>query len=519
MESIRRLIISPAMLSGDDSDNFTGPSAILAPDWLPDRLGRYYLYFAHHCGRSIRLAFADRLSGPWTIHAPGTLRVEDLQGQWDHIASPDVHVDHAQRRIRMYFHGQRLGELQQHTYVAVSGNGIDFRSDGVPLADFYLKALPIGQGWIGLTKGGRAWASRTGLEPFRRLDCELFPMRDPQGNAPGDVRHVALERRGAELLVFFTRIGDAPEAIRCASVDLREPPQRWRTVDLGVVLRPESDWEGADLPPRPSRHGVSRERENGLRDPAIFVDVDGLRYLLYAAAGESGIGIATIGQSDRGTAGSPRQRVYVMGCGRSGTWLATALMSTFEGVQVFPHEAPVEAFARMRSHVDTLVLKRHDRAYETVEQIPGDIRIVWMVRHPYDVLTSHNSTSGREFHVTAHRWLGETLALQYLVDARRPGTLVLRYEDLVTNPAGVQRTLGDALSLRPCAPPDGFVSRFQASPAASAAMHGVRPIDAASIGRHRSDPGKVAALRRILPRLGRLLDWVAQTYGYDLTLP
>lgn len=96
--------------AGDEGGNLNGPSAILAPEWLPDRLGRYYLYLTHHRGRSIRLAFADRLSGPWTIHAPGSLRVEDLQGQWDHIASPDVHVDHAQRRIRMYFHGQRAGD-------------------------------------------------------------------------------------------------------------------------------------------------------------------------------------------------------------------------------------------------------------------------------------------------------------------------------------------------------------------------------------------------------------------------
>jgi hypothetical protein len=518
MESIRRLIISPAMLPGDEGGNLNGPSAILAPEWLPDRLGRYYLYFAHHRGRSIRLAFADRLSGPWTIHAPGSLRVEDLQGQWDHIASPDVHVDHAQRRIRMYFHGQRAGDPRQDSYVAVSGNGIDFTSDGVPLADFYLKALPVGRGWIGLTKGGRAWASETGLEPFRRLDCELFPMRDPQGNAPGDVRHVAIQQRGAELLVFFTRIGDAPEVIRCASVDLREPPQRWYAVDRGVVLRPEAGWEGADVPPRPSRHGASHGPENGLRDPAMFVDVDGSHHLLYAAAGESGIGIATIEQTARRTADRPRQRVYVMGCARSGTWLAAALMSTFDGVEVYPHEAPVEAFARVRSNAHTLVLKRDDSAYQTVEHIPADVRIVWIVRHPYDVLTSHNATSGREFHVTAHRWLGETLALQYLVDTCRPGTVVLRYEDLVNDPAGLQRTLGLSLGLRPCAPPDGFLSRFRASPQAATAMHGVRAIDAASVGRHRSDPRKVAHLRSIRPRLGRLLDWLSQTYGYDLTL-
>ena len=53
--------------------NIEGPSLIRAPDWLPGRLGRYYLYFADHKGDYIRLAYANRLKGPWTVHAPGSL--------------------------------------------------------------------------------------------------------------------------------------------------------------------------------------------------------------------------------------------------------------------------------------------------------------------------------------------------------------------------------------------------------------------------------------------------------------
>ena len=50
-------------------DNINGPSLILAPEWLEAPLGRYYLYFAHHQGRYIRLAYADELCGPWQVQS------------------------------------------------------------------------------------------------------------------------------------------------------------------------------------------------------------------------------------------------------------------------------------------------------------------------------------------------------------------------------------------------------------------------------------------------------------------
>ena len=52
--------------------NINGPSLIRVPDWLPNPLGKYYLYFAHHKGEYIRLAYADDLSGPWTTYEAGT---------------------------------------------------------------------------------------------------------------------------------------------------------------------------------------------------------------------------------------------------------------------------------------------------------------------------------------------------------------------------------------------------------------------------------------------------------------
>ena len=65
-------IITPS-LHPSIGENIQGPSLIRVPDWVENRLGTYYLYFADHKGRYIRLAYADDLLGPWQIHPAGSL--------------------------------------------------------------------------------------------------------------------------------------------------------------------------------------------------------------------------------------------------------------------------------------------------------------------------------------------------------------------------------------------------------------------------------------------------------------
>lgn len=95
-----------------------GPSLIRVPAWVKNPLGRYYLYFAHHNGKYIRLAYADRLEGPWKIHAPGALHLTNAPGCHGHIASPDVIVDETRREIRMYFHGPARAAEGQKSLLA-----------------------------------------------------------------------------------------------------------------------------------------------------------------------------------------------------------------------------------------------------------------------------------------------------------------------------------------------------------------------------------------------------------------
>ncbi|MEJ0011474.1 MAG: hypothetical protein WDM94_02385 [Bauldia sp.] len=207
-----------------------------------------------------------------------------------------------------------------------------------------------------------------------------------------------------------------------------------------------------------------------------------------------------------------------MGCGRSGTWLLTAAFSTFGDLDVMGAESPAEAFGMFATDKPALLVKRDHVAYQRIEELPDSIEIAIIVRHPFAVLTSHNPVSRRAYHIAPHRWLGEMLALQYLLDTRRPATVIVRYEDLVTDPDRVQTRLSEAFRLPIAHPMSAIAEVFRPPASALSAMHGLRPVDRDSVEKYKHDPEKIAYLRSIRPRLGRLLTWVAEEYGYDIEI-
>jgi hypothetical protein len=150
---VDRPIIRPDMMRPAVGANINGPSLIRAPSWAAEPLGRYYLYFAHHRGDHIRMAYADRLEGPWRMHRGGVLNLKQVPMCEHHIASPDMHVDGSARQVVMIFHG-RVGEREQRSFLARSRDGLHFRAAPEPVGKPYLRVLPWKAGLVGMAVRG-----------------------------------------------------------------------------------------------------------------------------------------------------------------------------------------------------------------------------------------------------------------------------------------------------------------------------------------------------------------------------
>ena len=280
------------MLLDEDGENINGPSLIQVPEWLPAPLGRYYLYFAHHGGSYIRLAYADDLTGPWTVHEPGTLRLEQTPFH-GHIASPDVHIDHECRRLRMYYHGclaDDEGRWQgQFSAMALSEDGLHFVSDEQIIGPSYMRMFTWDDWWYSLAMPGCMLRSRDGLGVFEQ-GPQVFEFAETHIEK---LRHAALLLRGDTLRVFYSRAGDTPEHIMYSDIALKGDWSTWHATEPATILQPETPHEGVDLPLTASTGGRAHGPVRQLRDPAVYEDGH-QAYLLYSVAGESGIAIARL---------------------------------------------------------------------------------------------------------------------------------------------------------------------------------------------------------------------------------
>jgi hypothetical protein len=212
------------------------------------------------------------------------------------------------------------------------------------------------------------------------------------------------------------------------------------------------------------------------------------------------------------------RRIYIMGCGRSGTWLLAGLFSTYSNLEFIPRELSIEHFGLFTTTKKILLLKRDHAAHTRIEKIPECIEIAYIMRHPFDVLTSHIPPNNKIYHIDPYRWLNEMLSLQYLLDSKRKHTTIIKYEDLVQDPHKSQSLIAGKLNLSISHPVEMLDKVFQVHDAVASAMHGLRPIDTSSIGKYKKNPEKIAYLKSIRPRLGRLLKWVGEEYGYDVSI-
>lgn len=301
-------------------DNVNGPSVIRVPSWIPHPLGRYYMYFAHHKGDHIRLAYANALAGPWKIYEPGVLQVRDTifyrpqpdppsspASLYTHVASPEAYIDEPNKRLVMYVHGMwtdgkpwpadpraavqwlRDNGYAQYTQTTVSEDGLHFQArPGITTKTSYLRAFRWNGGLYGMARLGVLLDAKDPLAPF-----ELGPNPFDGGPYARRVRHVAILPRGDKLYVFFSAIGEAPEKIMLSTIALNGDWHNWKASPAVEVLAPREPYECVELPVTPSKAGESEGKENALRDPALFEE-NGKVFLFYTVCGEQGIGGADV---------------------------------------------------------------------------------------------------------------------------------------------------------------------------------------------------------------------------------
>ncbi len=299
--------------------NVNGATVIRVPDWVERPLGRYYMYFANHMGEFIRLAYADRVTGPWKIHEPGVLHVRDtamfrtqpdpvetLADFYTHVASPEIVIDHERRQFVMWFHGwwtngerwpadpaaarrwastNRYSQLSQ---AASSADGLRFTVRDPISRQTYLRLFPHEGQHYAMSRLGTLSRAAT---PFGPFENGPNPFRD--GPYAGKLRHVALLRRDSTLYVFYTAIGDAPERVMLSTIETAGDWNSWRASVPVEVLKPEASYECADLPNAPSAAGDIDVPVRQIRDPFVLEDA-GRTYLFYATCGEQGIAAATL---------------------------------------------------------------------------------------------------------------------------------------------------------------------------------------------------------------------------------
>ena len=261
----RKILIDQSIAN---AKNINGPSIIKVPDFVKDKLGNYYLYFADHTGDHIKMAFSDHIEGPYTLLEGGTLQLEETPCN-KHIASPDVHIKDDE--IVMYYHGDI--DSGQYTFESYSADGINFISYDKVLTPFYHREFEYLGDTYALCKNKNKNSQLYKKEVFKyKLLYELLP----------GSRHTAIHVEDNIMYIVYSLVGESPERLYvCKIVD-------WEIDSNYELARPNLIWEGADQPLVTSHYGMSLGFNNELRDPYIYSENNQL-YLLYSYGGESGI--------------------------------------------------------------------------------------------------------------------------------------------------------------------------------------------------------------------------------------
>lgn len=210
------------------------------------------------------------------------------------------------------------------------------------------------------------------------------------------------------------------------------------------------------------------------------------------------------------------QRVFVTGCGRSGTWLMASMLHCIPEIRKAEQESPLGAFLEMPDEPKIHFVKRTHDAYKYFDRIPADIKVIHVIRHPYDVLCSRHRET--EKYISLSRLEAEHAAcFTHLKD--RPNTLIVKYEDLVLHPSDIQSETEGFLGVKSATPFSEFYRSATMNEGVADAMHGIRPLDRSALHRWKKNAEDRTYLRDLVKQSDGTLERFALNWNYDLSLP
>lgn len=204
-------------------------------------------------------------------------------------------------------------------------------------------------------------------------------------------------------------------------------------------------------------------------------------------------------------------RFYIAGCARSGGWLLENALACFPNISRQPRERHFGYFSKIGSDANIHVIKRYARAREDLHLLPESIALLYVVRHPFDVLTSCHIDIN--YYVQPERWREEVASLRKIMD--RPNSLIFKFEDFVTNPDSIKEKIEQMWDIKAGHSFKDFMSVAKPTDFVERSMNGIRAFDPDHIDRYLKDPKHVAYCRDIAPKLADDLQWMQERFGYE----
>ncbi|MHC4939887.1 MAG: sulfotransferase [Planctomycetota bacterium] len=207
-------------------------------------------------------------------------------------------------------------------------------------------------------------------------------------------------------------------------------------------------------------------------------------------------------------------RIHIVGCSRSGTTLALeAIANSFTIDRYAKEERGFISGLRKPEREGEIYLTKRPRDYVFAPRLlprEPDFYWVFLIRDPRDVVVSRHKQDPSLYWTNLGHWRHALRAARAAGD--HPQFLRIRYEDLVRDPDRVERMLVERMPFLELRQPlRDFHRTAQPSEQSVRALHGVRPIDTASIGRWREHKPRVAGQ---LERYGPITDELIEL-GYE----